>query len=77
MSQQRVADLMPLCLLECYLQGALMLLGTYSTVFTTPLGALTTLLPLAVVLVISMIQEGFADLKRHRADAEVSMSVSS
>ncbi len=44
-----------------------MLLGTYSTVFQTPLTAFTTLFPLAVVLAVSMIQEGFADIKRHRA----------
>jgi hypothetical protein len=49
-----------------------MLLGTYSNVFRTPLGAFTTLFPLAVVLTISMIQEGLADIKRHRADEEVS-----
>lgn len=48
-----------------------MLLGTYSSVFKTPLGAFTTLFPLAVVLTISMIQEGLADIKRHRADEEV------
>ena len=48
-----------------------MLLGTYSPVFQTPLGALTTLFPLSIVLVISMVQEGLADLKRHRADDEV------
>jgi hypothetical protein len=52
-------------------QGGLMLLGTYSPVFKTPLGALTTLLPLSIVLVISMVQEGLADVKRHRADDEV------
>jgi hypothetical protein len=48
-----------------------MLLGTYSPVFKTPLGALTTLLPLSIVLVISMVQEGLADVKRHKADDEV------
>jgi hypothetical protein len=53
-------------------QGGLMLLGTYSTVFVTPLGALTTLFPLCIVLFISMCQEGLADIKRHRADDEVS-----
>ena len=51
--------------------GCLMLLGTYSNVFQTPLTAFTTLFPLSVVLTISMIQEGLADVKRHRSDDEV------
>ena len=49
-----------------------MLLGTYTTVFETPLGAFTTLFPLAIVLTISMIQEALAEYKRHCSDDEVS-----
>jgi len=52
-------------------QGGLMLLGTYTTIFETPLGAFTTLFPLSIVLTISMIQEALSDYKRHCSDDEV------
>lgn len=50
--------------------GFLMLLGTYTTIFETPLTAFSTLFPLTVVLGISMIQEASTDMKRHRSDDE-------
>lgn len=56
-------------LANCYFaaMGGLMLLGTYSNVFQTPLTAFTTLFPLGIVITFSMMQEGYADVKRHRA----------
>lgn len=50
--------------------GFLMLLGTYTTIFQTPLTAFSTLFPLTIVLGISMIQEAATDIKRHRSDNE-------
>lgn len=50
--------------------GFLMLLGTYTTIFETPLTAFSTLFPLTIVLGISMAQEAFTDVKRHRSDDE-------
>lgn len=50
--------------------GFLMLLGTYTTIFETPLTAFSTLFPLTIVLGISMIQEASTDIKRHRTDDE-------
>lgn len=46
----------------------LMLIGTYTTFFDSPLTPYTTLLPLCIVLAITMGKEGFEDLKRHAAD---------
>ena len=46
----------------------LMLIGTYTYLFDSPLTPWSTLLPLLVVLAISMGKEGIEDLKRHRAD---------
>jgi len=50
--------------------GFLMLLGTYTTIFQTPLTAFSTLFPLTIVLGISMIQEAATDINRHRSDDE-------
>jgi hypothetical protein len=47
------------------------LLGTYSTLFESPISPFTTLGPLIIVLAVSMLQEGATDLKRHRSDDEV------
>ncbi len=67
----------PRCLLEQFRRVAnsyflfisfLMLLGTYTNLFDSPLAPWSTLLPLIVVLAISAGKEGAEDLKRHRAD---------
>ena len=50
--------------------GGLMLVGTYTDIFETPLTAFTTLFPLGIVLGVSMLQEAAADVKRHRSDDE-------
>ena len=52
----------------------IMILGTYTDIFQTPITFYTTLGPLMIVLGISMAQEGLADLRRHRADREVNNS---
>lgn len=49
----------------------LMVLGTFTTLFESPLTPYSTLGPLCVVLAITMAKEGFEDTKRHRADHEV------
>lgn len=46
----------------------LMLIGTYSDLYQSPLTPFTTLIPLCVVLAITMGKEAFEDLKRHTAD---------
>lgn len=51
------------------LMGGIMLLGTYSDIFQTPLTAFTTLFPLGIVISFSMMQEAYTDIKRHRAGA--------
>ena len=48
--------------------GCLMFLGTYTTLFRSSVSPWTTLGPLALVISISLAQEGAADLKRHRSD---------
>lgn len=48
--------------------GALMFVGTYTTLFESSVSPWTTLGPLAVVVAISLAQEGAADAKRHRSD---------
>jgi phospholipid-transporting ATPase len=47
-----------------------MLIGTYTTLFDSPLIAWSTLIPLVIVLVITMTKEGLEDLKRHKADRD-------
>ena len=46
----------------------LMLLGTYTPLFDSPLAPFSTLTPLIMVLIITMAKEGLEDLKRHRSD---------
>ena len=67
----------PKCLLEQFrrvgnlyflLISVLMLIGTYSSLFDSPLTPWSTLLTLIIVLSISMGKEAVEDLKRHRAD---------
>lgn len=48
--------------------SVLMMIGTYSDLFQSPLTPYTTLIPLCVVLAITMGKEGFEDVKRHTAD---------
>ncbi|KAG5175854.1 hypothetical protein JKP88DRAFT_337379 [Tribonema minus] len=48
----------------------LMMLGTYTSLFESPIGPSTTLGPLILVLAVSMTQEGYTDFKRHRSDDE-------
>ena len=45
-----------------------MFVGTYTTLFESSVSPWTTLGPLAVVVAISLAQEGAADAKRHRSD---------
>jgi phospholipid-transporting ATPase len=47
------------------------MLGTYTSLFESPISPFTTLGPLIVVLAVSLLQEGATDLKRHRSDDEV------
>ncbi|KAJ8602430.1 hypothetical protein CTAYLR_001239 [Chrysophaeum taylorii] len=53
------------------LVGLLMLFGERTNLFLSPYQSSTTLIPLAVVICISLVQEALTDLARHRADAEV------
>jgi phospholipid-transporting ATPase len=48
--------------------SVLMLVGTYTSLFDSPLAPFSTLMPLIMVLVITMAKEGMEDLKRHRSD---------
>jgi len=48
--------------------GCLMALGYYTDLFVSAVSPWTTLGPLAVVVSVSLVQEGRADLARHRAD---------
>ncbi|KAG5185933.1 hypothetical protein JKP88DRAFT_310634 [Tribonema minus] len=48
--------------------SVLMVLGTYTSLFNSPLTPFSTLIPLVMVLVITMGKEGIEDLKRHRSD---------
>ena len=48
----------------------LMMFGTYTDFFDSPLTPWTTLIPLVVVLGLTMGKELVEDLKRHRSDRE-------
>ena len=50
--------------------GCLMAIGWYTDVFDSAISPWTTLGPLALVVSISLAQEGAADLARHRSDAK-------
>eukprot|EP00557_Chaetoceros_sp_GSL56_P002726 CAMPEP_0176499310 /NCGR_PEP_ID=MMETSP0200_2-20121128/12857_1 /TAXON_ID=947934 /ORGANISM="Chaetoceros sp., Strain GSL56" /LENGTH=1734 /DNA_ID=CAMNT_0017897717 /DNA_START=151 /DNA_END=5351 /DNA_ORIENTATION=- len=50
--------------------GILMFIGTYTALFDSSVSPWTTLGPLAIVISISLAQEGAADLKRHKSDRE-------
>src|SRR5690606_2514070 len=62
---RRLANLYFLCM------SVLMLIGTYTTQFDSPLTPWSTLLPLIIVLAVTMAKEGAEDIKRHRSDALV------
>ena len=49
----------------------LMIIGTYTTLFTSPLTPWSTLIPLFLVLLVTMVKDGVEDLKRHRSDKRV------
>lgn len=51
--------------------SVLMVLGTYTTLFTSPLKPYSTLVPLVLVLLVTMVKDGAEDLKRHRSDKRV------
>eukprot|EP01041_Mallomonas_annulata_P008259 gene8259-16990_t len=51
--------------------SVLMLIGSYTSFFDSPLTPWSTLIPLVVVLLISIGKEGVEDLKRHYADRHV------
>lgn len=51
--------------------SVLLLIGTYTTLYESPLTPYTTLIPLCVVLAITMGKEGFEDVKRHTADLKM------
>lgn len=51
--------------------SVLMVLGTYTTLFTSPLKPYSTLIPLVLVLLVTMVKDGAEDLKRHRSDKRV------
>eukprot|EP00602_Paraphysomonas_sp_CaronLab_P005224 CAMPEP_0185037446 /NCGR_PEP_ID=MMETSP1103-20130426/31882_1 /TAXON_ID=36769 /ORGANISM="Paraphysomonas bandaiensis, Strain Caron Lab Isolate" /LENGTH=1289 /DNA_ID=CAMNT_0027575425 /DNA_START=341 /DNA_END=4210 /DNA_ORIENTATION=- len=53
----------------------LMLIGTYTLYYDSPLDPWSTLIPLIIVLVISICKEGAEDLKRHRADKQTNYRV--
>lgn len=54
--------------------GCIMALGEYTYLFDSAISPWTTLGPLAVVVAISLAQEGFADLSRHRSDERTNKS---
>ncbi|CAM9905241.1 unnamed protein product [Choristocarpus tenellus] len=53
----------------------LMVVGTYTTLFTSPLQPFSTLFPLIFVLLVTMVKDGAEDLKRHRSDKKVNNSI--
>lgn len=56
--------------------SVLMLIGTYyPKLFESPLSAFSTVFPLAIMLAITCVKEGFEDLKRHADGALVGSSV--
>ena len=76
-----VASFVPLCLFAQFRRvanvyflfiGVLMLVGSYCPkVFRSPLEPFSTIGPLCIVLLISMLKEAAEDRARHRADTEM------
>jgi len=52
--------------------SVLMMLGWYTSLYTSSLNPFSTLIPLILVLGVTMIKDGVEDLKRHRSDNRVS-----
>lgn len=52
--------------------SVLMMLGTYTELFSSPLKPFSTIVPLVLVLMVTMFKDGAEDLKRHRSDKRVS-----
>lgn len=50
----------------------LMMIGWYTELFTSPLSPYSTLIPLVIVLLVTMVKDGAEDLKRHKSDKRVS-----
>ena len=51
--------------------SVLMMLGTYTELFSSPLKPYSTIVPLVLVLMVTMVKDGAEDLKRHRSDKRV------
>jgi len=49
----------------------LMMIGTYTTLFDSPLTPWSTLGPLSMVMTFSLIKEGLEDVKRHKSDRQI------
>mmetsp|Transcript_48061 Transcript_48061/g.93881 ORF Transcript_48061/g.93881 Transcript_48061/m.93881 type:complete len:1668 (+) Transcript_48061:47-5050(+) len=57
------------------LMGLIMCVGYYTDAFTSSVNPWTTLGPLVVVMSVSLMIEGTADLKRHRSDERVNSTI--
>lgn len=55
--------------------SVLMMLGTYTELFSSPLKPFSTIVPLVLVLMVTMFKDGAEDLKRHRSDKRVREAV--
>jgi len=53
--------------------GALLCLSHYYDLFEAPITPFTTVLPLAMFVSFSLLQEGYADLARHKSDTRVNV----
>jgi len=51
--------------------GAVMFIGQYTDLYSSVVDPVTVLFPLGVVISVSLLQEGIADLGRHRSDSRV------
>ncbi|KAK7253286.1 phospholipid-translocating ATPase [Aureococcus anophagefferens] len=51
--------------------GLLMIIGTYTDLFYSPLLPWSTITPLSLILAITMTKEGIEDLKRHKSDEHI------
>ncbi|GMH50204.1 hypothetical protein TrRE_jg8488 [Triparma retinervis] len=53
----------------------MMMVGTYTDLYASPLTPWTTLGPLSFVLMVSMVKEGLEDIKRHRSDYQINTTI--
>lgn len=51
--------------------GVVMFIGEYTSLFNSVVNPITVLFPLSFVIFVSLLQEGLADLGRHRSDSKV------